>query len=158
MDRDLHRLYDPIEVYVHVIMREHKIITSLYDFSEELPFDDKVYSFEGTQKLHSKLCELGCNNFVATFNCESLALTLGCRDGKPYMINTHPVTLAPGKGEGLLMIGKNNSPEVWLSLYIWLWKRLHSPTRVNHWQLFQVNQSKCYQQLRHSVQMPLKHL
>ena len=123
MHRDLHRLYDAMEAYV--IMREHKIITSSYDFSEELPFDDTVYSFEGRQKLHSKLCELGCNDFVATFTCKLLALTLGCHNGKPYMIDTHPVTLAPGKGEGLLMIGKNNSPEVWLSLCIWLWKRLH---------------------------------
>ena len=48
VDRNLHRLYDPIEVYVHVMT----------------------------------------------------------------------VTLAPGKGEDLLMIGKKNSPEVWLSLYI----------------------------------------
>ena len=121
--RDLHRLYDAMEAYV--IMREHKIITSLYDFSEELPFDDTVYSFEGRQKLHSKLCELGCNDFLAIFTCEPLVLTFGCRDGKPYMIDTHPVTLAPGKGEGLLMIGKKNSPEVWMSLCIWLWKRLH---------------------------------
>ena len=53
--RDLHRLYDAMEAYV--IMREHKIITSSYDFSEELPFDETVYSFEGRQKLHSKFCE-----------------------------------------------------------------------------------------------------
>ena len=158
--RDLHRLYDAMEVYV--IIREHKIITSPYDFSEELPFDDTVFSFEGRQKLHSKLCELGCNDFVATFTCELLALTISCCDGKPYMVNTHPVMLAPGKGKGLLMIGKKNSLEVWLSLCICFGKgcttKAYSPTRVNHWQVFQVNQSKCYQQLRLFVYMSLKHI
>ena len=112
--RDLHRMYDAMEGYV--IMREQKIVTSSYDFSEELPFDDTVFSFEGRQKLHSQLCDLGCNDFLAIFTCEPLVLMVGCRDGKPYMIDTHPVTLAPGKGEGLMMIGKNNCAEVWLSL------------------------------------------
>ena len=49
----------------------------------------------------------------------------GCRDGKSYMIDTHPVTLAPGKGKGVVMIGKENTSGVWLSLCIRLWKRLH---------------------------------
>ena len=100
-------------------------MTSLYDFSEELPFADAVFSYEGRQKLHSKLCDLACNDFLAVFTCEPLVLTIGCRDGKPYLIDTHPVTLAPGKGNGLMMIGKKNSSDVWLSLCIWLWNRLH---------------------------------
>ena len=121
--RDLHRMYDALEAYG--ILREQKVVTSLYDFSEELPFADTVFSYEGRRKLYSKLCELGCNDFLAVFTCEPLVLTVGCRDGKPYMIDTHPVTLAPGKGEGLLMTGKNNSSDVWLALCIWLWNRLH---------------------------------
>ena len=121
--RDLDRMYDAMEAYV--IMREQKIVTSSYDFSEELTFDDTVFSFKGRQKLHSKLCDLGCNDFLAIFTCDPLVLTFGCRDGKPYLIDTHPVTLVPGKGEGLMLIGKKNSSEVWLSLCIWLWKRLH---------------------------------
>lgn len=121
--RDLHRMYDALEAYG--ILREQKVVTSLYDFSEELPFADTVFSYEGRRKLYSKLCELGCNDFLAVFTCEPLVLTVGCRDGKPYVIDTHPVTLAPGKGEGLLMTGKNNSSDVWLSLCIWLWNRLH---------------------------------
>ena len=121
--RDLHRMYDALEAYG--ILREQKVVTSLYDFSEELPFADTVFSYEGRRKLYSKLCELGCNDFLAVFTCDPLVLTVGCRDGKPYVIDTHPVTLAPGKGEGLLMTGKNNSSDVWLSLCIWLWNRLH---------------------------------
>ena len=121
--RDLHRMYDALEAYG--ILREQKVVTSLYDFSEELPFADAVFSYEGRQKLHSKLCDLACNDFLAVFTCEPLVLTIGCRDGKPYLIDTHPVTLAPGKGNGLMMIGKKNSSDVWLSLCIWLWNRLH---------------------------------
>ncbi|XP_044175083.1 probable cyclin-dependent kinase 8 [Acropora millepora] len=121
--RDLHRMYDALEAYG--ILRKQKVVTSLYDFSEELLFADTVFSYEGRQKLHLKLCDLGCNDFVAVFTCEPLVLTIGCRDGKPYMIDTHPVTLAPGKGNGLMMIGKKNSSDVWLSLCIWLWNRLH---------------------------------
>ena len=121
--RDLHRMYDALEAYG--ILREQKVVTSLYDFSEELPFADTVFSYEGRRKLYSKLCELGCNDFLAVFTCDPLVLTVGCRDGKPYVIDTHPVTLAPGKGEGLLMTGKNNSSDVWLSLCIWLWNRLY---------------------------------
>lgn len=51
-------------------------------------------------------------------------LTIGCRGGKPYVIDTHPVTWAPGTGNGLVMIGKDNSSEVWMSLCVWLWRRL----------------------------------
>ena len=121
--RELQRMYAAMEAYI--IMREHNIVTSSYDFSEELPFVDTVLSFEGREKLHRKLCDLGSKDFLAVFTCEPLVLTLGCHDGKPYMIDTHPVTLAPGKGKGVVMIGKENTSGVWLSLCIWLWKRLH---------------------------------
>ena len=120
--RDLNKMYDALEAYG--ILREQNVITSLYDFSEELPYADTVFSYEGRQNLHSKLCDLGCNDFLAIFTCDPLVLTVGCHDGKPYMIDTHPVTLAPGKGEGLIIIGEMNSSDVWLSLCIWLWKRL----------------------------------
>ena len=83
-----------------------------------------MFSYKGRQRLHSKLCDLGCNDFLAFFTGESLVLTVGCRDGKPYMMDTHPVTLAPGKGNGLMMMRKKNSSDVWLSLCIWLWNRL----------------------------------
>ena len=81
--RDLHRMYDALEAYG--ILTEKKVVTSLYDFSKELPFADTVFSY-------------GCNDFLAVFT----------NLGKPYMIDTHPVMLAPGKGNGLMMIDKKN--------------------------------------------------
>lgn len=122
--RDLRRMYDAVEAYG--ILREHNVITSSYEFSEELPFADTVFSFEGRQKLHSKLYNLGCGgDFLAVYTSDPLVLTFGCRDGRPYLIDTHPVTMEPGKGMGLLLIGKENTSEVWMSLCAWLWKRLH---------------------------------
>ena len=120
--RDVRRMYDTMEAYV--ILNEHDILTSTYNFSEELPFADSVFSEDGRQKLHSKLHDLGCNDFVAIFTSEPFVLTIGCRGSKPYVIDTHPVTWAPGTDNGLVMIGKDNSSEVWMSLCVWLWRRL----------------------------------
>ena len=53
-----------------------------------------------------------------------LVLSIGCYDGHPFIMDTHPVTLEPGKGNGLLLIGKQNSRELWKSLCVWLWQRL----------------------------------
>ena len=121
--RDLSKSYDPVEAYD--ILLEKKIIKSLYDFSEELPFADGVFSVEGRTKLHSKLCELGRLSFAAIFTSDPFVLTIGCLDDKPYLIDTHPVTLRPGSGNSLIMVGKENSSEVWMSLCCWLWKRLY---------------------------------
>lgn len=84
-----------------------------------------LFTFEGRQKLHSKLYHLGYQDFLAVFTSDPLVLTVGCHDGRPYIIDTHPVTLAPGKGKGIIMIGKENLSEVWMSLCVWLWKRLN---------------------------------
>ena len=121
--RDLSKSYDPVEAYD--ILLDKKIITSFYDFSEELPFVDGVFSVEGRQKLHSKLCELGRRRFAAIFTSDPFVLTIGCLNGKPFLIDTHPVTLRPGSGNSLIMVGKDNSSEVWKSLCCWLWKRLY---------------------------------
>ena len=98
-----------------------KIMQSTYDFSEELPFSDGV---DGRQKLLSKLCELGRGNFATIFTSEPWVLTVGCFNGRPFLIDTHPVTARPGTGSGLVIVGREKSPEVWILLCCWLWKRL----------------------------------
>ena len=52
-------------------------------------------------------------------------LTIGCHSGRPYVIDMHPVTQPLGNGNGLILVGKENSPDVWMSLCAWLWQRLH---------------------------------
>ena len=64
-------MYDALEAYG--ILREQKVVTSLHDFFEELPFVDTVFSYEGRHK-HSKLCDLACNDFLAVLTCEPLVL------------------------------------------------------------------------------------
>jgi len=142
--RCLDRMYDAMEAYE--IIRKQKMITSSYDFSEELPLNDTVFSFEGRQKLHSKLCDLGRNDFVAVFASDPLVLTVGCRDGRPYVIGTHPVTLAPGKSKGLMIIGKENSSKVWMSICAWLWKsfKLFFELHVNIVAVFVTVSNICY--------------
>ena len=84
-----------------------------YEFSEELPFAEPVFSFQGRERLHTALRHLGRDNFIVIFTSDPFILTIGCRNGRPFIIDTHPVTWAPGKGSGLLMVGKQSSPEVW---------------------------------------------
>ena len=105
--RDLSKIYDPVETYD--IPLDKKIIKAFYDFSEELPFSDGVFSVEGRP----------------IFTSEPFVLTTGCLNGKPYLIDTHLVTLRPASGNSLIMVGKENSSEVWMSLCCWLWKRLY---------------------------------
>ena len=97
LHRNLNSMYDAMEAYG--ILKEQNTIMSSYNFSEELPFNDTVFSFEGRQKLDSKHYDLGCDDFIAIFFSELFALTAGYHDGRPYMNDTHPVTLAPGKGK-----------------------------------------------------------
>ena len=90
--------------------------------AEELPFADGVYSPAGREKLHSKLCCLSCNDFVAFFTTDPLVLTVGCVNRRPFLIDTNPVSLSPGRGNGLILVGEGNSPEVWMSLCTWIWQ------------------------------------
>ena len=120
--RDLAKNYDAMEAYR--ILRNLHIVSSSYELYEELPFADGVYSPVGREKLHSKLCCLSCNDFVAFFTCDPLVLTVGCVNRRSFLIDTHPVSLSPGRGTGLILVGKGNSPEVWMSLCTWIWQRL----------------------------------
>ncbi|KAJ8019088.1 Serine/threonine-protein kinase BCK1/SLK1/SSP31 [Holothuria leucospilota] len=121
--RDRSRMYDPMEAYK--LLAEHGLLSSAYDFSEELPYANTVFSLQGRQNLHKKLSKLSEKDFVAIYVSSPIVLTIGCHDHLPYIIDTHPVTLAPGNGGGLILIGKDNSPEVWMHLCVWLNQRLN---------------------------------
>ena len=107
------------------ILQSLHIITSSYELYEELPFADGVYSPAGREKLHSKPCCLSCNDFVAFFTTDPLVLTVGCVNRRPFLIETHPVSVSPGRGNGLILVGEGNSPEVWMLLCTWIWQHLH---------------------------------
>ena len=120
--RDLNNMYDTLDAYS---ILSKQMLVGCYEFSEELPFADTVFSLQGRQKLHEKLCHLGCDDFIGIFTSDPFVFTISCQHGRPFILDTHPVTFAPGKGSGLLMIGKQNSPEVWKCLCVWLWQHLN---------------------------------
>ena len=128
--RDLGKYYDALEAYE--ILRRRELIESPLEFSEELPYAYGAFTKEGREKLFSKLCVLGADCFVAVYMSDPLVLTIGCHNGKPYVIDTHPIAPPAGNGNGLVLVGNNNTPEVWMSICVWLWQRLHhggvSPT------------------------------
>ena len=128
--RDMGNNYDVLEAYE--ILRRRELIKSPLEFSEELPYAYGVFTNEGREKLFSKLCVLGTDCFVAVYTSDPLVLTIGCHNGKPYVIDTHPVAPPAGNGNGIVLVGNKNTPEVWMSICVWLWQRLHhggvSPT------------------------------
>ncbi|KAK3712178.1 hypothetical protein QZH41_005805 [Actinostola sp. cb2023] len=117
--RDLSKHYDVMEAYE--ILSNANVLNSKYEFTEELPFADGVYSFEARKKLHSKLCSLGQKDFTAIFSTNPFIIVIGCAGGKAFVIDTHPVTK---ENTGLLITGKDNTATTWKSICVWLWNRL----------------------------------
>ena len=95
--------YDILEAYE--ILRRQQLVRFPLGFSEELPYADGVFTYEGREKLFTKLCALGAERFVAIYTSDPFVLTIGCYKGKPFMIDTHPVAPPFGNGNGLLLIG-----------------------------------------------------
>ena len=77
------------------------------------------------EKNSSRNCALGAERFVAVYTSDPFVLTIGCHKGKPFIIDTHPVAPPIGNGNGLVLIGNDNTPEVWMSICVSLWQRLH---------------------------------
>lgn len=72
--RDLNNMYDTLEAYA--ILSEQMLV-GCYELSEELPFADSVFSLQGRQKLHEKLCHLSCDDFIGIFTSDPFVLTIG---------------------------------------------------------------------------------
>ena len=117
------KTYDILEAYE--ILRRQRIIKYPIEFSEELPYADGVFKYEGREKLFTKLCALGAEHFVAIYTSDPFVLTIGCHKGKPFIIDICPVTPPIGNGNNFVLIGNDNTPEVWMSICVSLWKRLH---------------------------------
>lgn len=72
--RDLNNMYDTLEAYA--ILCEQMLV-GCNELSEELPFADSVFSLQGRQKLHEKLCHLSCDDFIGIFTSDPFILTIG---------------------------------------------------------------------------------
>ena len=113
--RDLAKLYDVLEAYA--ILQTVEGLNSRYDFFEELPFGDCIFSVESRKRLHDKLCVLGERDFAAIFSSDPYIILIGCAGGRPFIIDTHT---------GSLIVGRISDQVTWRSLCIWLWDRLLS--------------------------------
>lgn len=82
--RDMGKNYDILEAYE--ILRRQQLIRFPLQFSEELPYADGVFTYEGREKLFTKLCALGAEYFVAIYTSDPFVLTIGCYKGKPFMM------------------------------------------------------------------------
>ena len=98
--RDMGKNYNILEA--HEIIRRQQLIRFPLQFSEELPYADGVFTYEGREKLFTKLCALGAERFVAIYTSDPFVLTIGCYKGKPFMIDTHLVAPPIRDGNGLL--------------------------------------------------------
>jgi len=56
---------------------------------------------------------------------DPFVLTIGCHNGKPFVIDRHPVAPPFGNGNGLVLRENENTPEVCMSVCMWLWQRLY---------------------------------
>lgn len=111
--RDMSRFYDVSEAYS--ILCKEAVLNSQYDFFEELPFADCIYSFDSRSRLHERLCILGQADFTAIFSSVPYILVIGCTGGRAFMIDTHT---------GSLIVGRDNSHSTWKTLCLSLWERL----------------------------------
>ena len=111
--RDMTRFYDVSEAYS--ILWKATVLNSEYDFFEELPFADCIYSFDSRRRLHERLCILGQADFTAIFSSVPYILVIACIGGRALIIDTHT---------GSLVVGRDKSHSTWKSLCLWLWKRL----------------------------------
>lgn len=71
--------------------------------------------------------QLGRGNFTAIYTCQPYIFLIGCLDGKPYMLETHPISSdLGGNGGGVVRIYTDTSVNSWTSLCGWVWKQLAS--------------------------------
>lgn len=111
--RDMSRFYDVSEAYS--ILWKETLLNSQYDFFEELPFADCIYSFDSRSRVHERLCILAEADFTAIFSSVPYILVIGCTGRRVFMIDTHT---------GSLIVGRDNAHSMWKTLCLSLWERL----------------------------------
>ena len=83
--------YDVSQVYSS--LWKETVLNSQYDFFEELPFADCIYSFDSRSRLHERPCILGQADFTAIFSSVPCILVIGCTGGRAFMTDTHTSSL-----------------------------------------------------------------
>ena len=82
--------YDVLSAYN--IMNQAKCLVTPYQFNKELVGRDGVFSPTGSHGLLSSMKQLGQVNFTAIYTCQPYIFVIGCLNGKPYVLETHPIS------------------------------------------------------------------
>ena len=74
--RDISLRYDVLETYA--IMKSNNCLSSLYEFTEEIPFPFGVFTLEGKEKLLDALKRIrNSDTCFASYTCEPYSFLLG---------------------------------------------------------------------------------
>lgn len=127
--RDVSKFYDVMEAYQ--LLRQGGCISS-YNISEEMITQQPVYSQFGRSALTNavkSLCTDDRKTRIGLYTCGGYIVLIGCKYGKLFVIDTHPIHEdRGGNGNGLLKVfpfsDVKSLHENTLRLCSWMWKRL----------------------------------
>lgn len=125
--RDKDRIYDVLEA--NLVMRQCGNLKFTYDFTEELPFAEGVFSEASRRRLKSKLLSLaaGGNNFLGIFTCEPYTFTIGLIRHILVLIDTHMVPpKQEGNYNGQVRVFNSADPPSCSALCHLIWLKLHN--------------------------------
>lgn len=116
--------YDVLEAYR--VLKSNGCLTSLYQFSEELPDSCGVFSDEGKAKLLKAVKSMNKeSNCIGLYTCEPYILLLGSMKNGIFILDTHPVPpTCGGQSTGILKVFQGMTDESSHSACEWLWQRL----------------------------------
>lgn len=124
--RDAAQMYDVSEAY-HILSKEH-LLTSEFQFKEEILNAHEVYTKKGRQTLLNALQHLGENAdtlSVAIYTCGVYIFLLGYHHGRYFLVDTHPIVPElGGDGNGIMKVYRSSDKNAIIQLSSWIWNRL----------------------------------
>lgn len=131
--RDISSLYTVLDA--NKLMRDTKHLRNNFEFTEELPYAESVFSQVSRVRLLQQLNILSSTeeNFLSIYTCEPFSLLLASIERRLFVLDTHPVPeKSGGNGNALFKLYESASSACCLSLCQWLWNRLAKAS--NSWQ------------------------
>ena len=124
--RDISLRYDVLEAYA--LMKSNNCLSSLYEFTEEIPFPFGVFTLEGKEKLLDAVKRIrNSDTCFALYTCEPYSFLLGSLLDSVFILDTHAVPSAcGGRSTGILMCFSGSMECSIKSASKWLWERLLS--------------------------------
>ena len=112
----------------YALIKSNNCLSSLYEFTEEIPFPFGVFTLEGKEKLLDAVKRIrNSDTCFALYTCEPYSFLLGSLLDSVFILNTHAVPSAcGGRSTGILMCFSGSMECSIKSASKWLWKRLLS--------------------------------